>query len=156
MKKFLPLLFLAISFFFSSCKIQPVVPTGVQDIKFGSIDPIRGLVDMDLGLKINNPNNFAITVYAMDLDISVNGLAMGKVLITDKFKIDKNKEDVYRVKVSTTMTDIIHSIPKILDAILKKESKVAVTGFIKVGSGIFRHTFAVSVNQEKVQTSGSK
>jgi LEA14-like dessication related protein len=152
MKKILPVLLIAITIFFSGCKVQPVVPTGIQDIKFGNIDPLRGIVAVDLGLKINNPNKFAITIYAIDLDITMDGVALGKVMIADKFKIEKNKEEVYRVKVTTTLTDVIHSIPKILDAIAKKESKVEVSGFIKVGSGLIRHTFIVSVKQDKVQT----
>jgi LEA14-like dessication related protein len=155
MKKVLPILFF-ISILCSSCKIQPVVPTGVQDVKFGNIDPLKGIVALDLGLKINNPNGFAVTVYGLDLEITVANVYMGKVTIADKFKIEKNKEDVYRVKVNATLTDLINGIPKILSAIKKKEADVSVTGFVRIGSGIFKHTFPVNVKQTKVSTSSSK
>ncbi len=154
MKKILPFLF-AISFLVSGCKIQPVIPTGVENIRFGAIDPIKGNVAVNMGLKINNPNTFPITIYALELQITVDGIALGKVSIADKFKIEKNTEAVYPVTANATLTDIIHSIPKIITAITKKESNVAVSGFIRVGSGIFKHTFPVNVNQQKVTTSGS-
>ena len=151
MKKVLPLLLL-ISFFCASCKIQPVVPTGVENVKFGTVDMMKGLVTADLGLKVNNPNDFAITVYGIDLEVSVAGVSLGKVSLADKFKIEKHTEAVYPVKANATLTDILGGIPKILAAISKKQSNVELKGSIKVGSGIFKHTFPVDVKQEKVDT----
>ena len=149
-------LFLPLSILFSSCKIQPVTATGVQDVKLGNVDPLKGTVAVDLGLKINNPNNFAVTLYGLELDVTLANIYLGKVTITDKVKIEKKTEAVYRVKVNGTLTDIINGIPKILAAIKKKESDVSLTGFVRIGSGILRHTFPVNVKQEKVSTSGSK
>ncbi|CAN5913066.1 hypothetical protein BH11BAC7_BH11BAC7_23030 [soil metagenome] len=149
MKKYLPFLLILL---ISGCKLQPIVPTGVQDVKFGNVDMMSGTVNGELGLKINNPNNFAVTVYLIELDVTVAGVSMGHVKLEDKCKIDKNTESVYPVKVSATLTDLINGIPKILQAIQRKQSNVILTGNIKVGSGIFKHTFPVNINQEKVNT----
>ncbi|MEO5643520.1 MAG: LEA type 2 family protein [Bacteroidia bacterium] len=149
MKKYLPFLLILL---ISGCKLQPIVPTGVQDVKFGNVDMMSGTVNGELGLKINNPNNFAVTVYLIELDVTVAGVSMGHVKLEDKFKIDKNTESVYPVKVSATLTDLINGIPKILQAIQRKQSNVILTGNIKVGSGVFKHTFPVNINQEKVNT----
>src|ERR1044071_6818929 len=138
MKRILPFLLILL---ISGCKLQPIIPSGVQDVKFGNVDMMKGTVNGELGLKINNPNNFAVTVYLVELDVTVAGVSMGHVKLEDKFKIEKNTEMVYPVKVSATLTDLINGIPKILAAIQKKQSNLALTGNIRVGSGIFKHTF---------------
>jgi LEA14-like dessication related protein len=149
MKKLFPFLLILL---ISGCRLQPIVPSGVQDVKFGNVDMMKGTVNGELGLKINNPNNFAVTVYLIELDVTVAGVSMGHVKLEDKFKIEKNTEAVYPVKISATLTDLINGIPKILAAIQKKQSNVMLTGNIRVGSGIFKHTFPININQEKVNT----
>jgi LEA14-like dessication related protein len=149
MKKILPFLLILL---ISGCKLKPIIPSGVQDVKFGNVDMMTGVVNGELGLKINNPNNFAVTVYLIELDVTVAGVSMGHVKLEDKFKIEKNAELVYPVKVTATLADMINGIPKILTAIQKKQSNVALTGNIRVGSGIFKHTFPININQEKVST----
>lgn len=149
MKKYFPFLLILL---LSGCKLQPIIPSGVQDVKFGNVDMMTGTVNGELGLKINNPNNFAVTVYLIELDVTVAGVSMGHVKLEDKFKIEKNAEAVYPVKITATLADVFNSIPKILTAIQKKQSVVMLTGNIKVGSGIFKHTFPVNINQEKVST----
>src|ERR1041385_6501905 len=147
MKKFLPLLLIVL---FAGCRLQPIVPTGVQDVKFGTVDFMKGTVNGELGLKINNPNNFAVTVYSIELDVNIAGVSLGHVKLDDQFRIEKNTETVYPVKISATLTDIINGIPKILAAIRQKQSDVSLTGSFRVGSGIFKHTFPVNLNQDKV------
>ncbi|MDQ3111412.1 MAG: LEA type 2 family protein [Bacteroidota bacterium] len=149
MKKYFPFLLIIL---LSGCKLKPIIPSGVQGVKFGTVDMMTGTVNGELGLKINNPNNFAVTVYLIELDVTIAGVSMGHVKLEDKFKIEKNAEAVYPVKVSATLTDLINGIPKILAAIQKKQSNVMLTGNIKVGSGIFKHTFPIDINQEKVST----
>lgn len=149
MKKYFPFLLI---FFLSGCRLEPIVPTGIENVKFGKVDMLTGIVSGELGLKIKNPNNFSVTVYSLDLDITIAGVSMGHVKMEDKIKIEKNTEAVYPVKINATLTDLIGGIPKILQAIQKKQSNVILTGSIKVGSGIFKHTFPINVNQEKVQT----
>lgn len=149
MKRILPFFLILL---LSGCKLKPIIPSGVQDVKFTTVDMMKGTVNGEVGLKINNPNNFAVTVYQIELDVTVAGVSMGSVKLDDKFKIEKNTEMVYPVKVSATLTDLINGIPKILAAIQKKQSNVALTGKIRVGSGIFKHTFPVNINQEKVST----
>jgi LEA14-like dessication related protein len=149
MKKYLPFLLILL---LSGCRLKPIIPSGVQDVKFGTVDMMTGIVNGELGLKINNPNNFAVTVYLIELDVSIAGVSMGHVKLEDKFKIEKNTEAVYPVKIAATLTDLINGIPKILSAIQKKQSNVALTGNIRVGSGVFKHTFPININQEKVST----
>lgn len=151
MKKLLPLLFF-ISLFATACKVEPITATGIQDVKLGNVDPLKGTVTMNMGLKLKNPNKMAVTVYGIDLDVTINGAALGHIALADKVKIEKDTEQLYPVKANAKLTDIIAGIPKILGAIAKKQSNVELKGSIKVGVGILRHSFPINVKQEKVQT----
>lgn len=144
-----------LAFTFSSCKLEPVVPEGVQDVKFNKLDMLKGEVEMEMGLKINNPNSFNVCIYNVDMDVSVAGVSLGKVAMTDKLKMKKNQEAVYPVKVHAQLKDLLTNLPKLVAAIKGKQSNVSCTGSIKVGSGILRHTFPININQDKVSTSGN-
>lgn len=151
MKKFLPFLFL-ILLTATACKIEPVTATGVQDVKLGNVDPLRGTVTIDLGLKVHNPNKLAVTVYGVDMDVTLAGAPLGKIMMEDKVKIEKDTELVYRVKANAQIRDILTSIPKILTAISKKQSNVELKGTIRAGIGLVKKTFPVELKQEKVET----
>jgi len=147
------LLLLSITILLVSCKVEPIVPTDVQHVRFGSIDPIQGTVSLDLDLKVRNPNRFAVTVYNMEVDVTIADVPLGKVNIADKFKIEKDTELIYPVRVNAQLQDLIHGIPKLLGAIAKKQSNVQLKGSVKVGSGILRHTFPIDIKRDKVQES---
>lgn len=151
MRKLFPLLLL-ILLTATACKIQPITATGVQDVKLSNIDPLKGTVTVDLGLKIKNPNKLAVTVYGVDLDVTLAGAALGKIIMDEKVKIEKDTEQVYRVKAKAQIRDILNSIPKILTAVSQKQSNVELKGTIRAGVGIIKKTFPVELKQEKVET----
>ncbi len=145
-------LLLAVLMFFASCGLKPVTPNSVTDVKFGSIDIFRGTVVMDMGLQIDNPNNFAITLHGLELAVKVADVNLGVVTVNDKVKIQKDTQMVYRVKVNAKLTDLINGIPTLLAAIGNKQAKTEVTGFIKVGVFGLRKKFPVNIKQEAVET----
>ena len=136
----------------TSCGLKPVVPTRITDVQFGKIDFLRGTIVMNMGLEINNPNNFAITIYGMDLNVKIDSVSLGAVSIEDKIKIQKDTQMVYRVNVQAKLTDVIHGIPTILNAISQKKSNASVDGWIRVGVIGIKKKFPVSIKQEAVQT----
>jgi LEA14-like dessication related protein len=155
--KNLALLFVFVSMFFlTACKVQPVVPNKVTDVKFGKIDILRGTVTMDMGLQIDNPNNFAITLHGLELDVKVAGVSLGTVTVEDKVKIAKDTQQVYRVNVNAKLVDVIHGIPTLMAAISSKSALVEVTGFIQVGAFGLKKKFPVNIKQEAVETTQEK
>src|ERR1044071_3958659 len=104
----------ALMILLSACGLKPVVPTRVTDVQFSGIDIFRGTVVMDMGLEINNQNNFAITIHGMELNVSIDSIPMGVASITDKIRIAKDTQMVYRIKVQAKLTDLIHGIPAVM------------------------------------------
>jgi hypothetical protein len=140
----------------TGCGIKPVVPNQVTDVKFGKIDILRGTVVMNMGLQIDNPNKFAITVYGLELDVKVANVSLGTVTVDEKIKILKDTQQVYRVNVNAKLTDVIGGIPKILSAIANKTTNAEVNGWIRVGTFGIRKKFPVNIKQEQVQTTEEK
>jgi LEA14-like dessication related protein len=149
-------LLLSLLMFLTSCGIKPVTPNSVTDVKFGTIDILRGTVNMNMGLQINNPNKFAITLYGLELAVKVADVNLGTVTVEDKVKIQKDTQMVYRVNVNAKLTDLINGIPTLLAAISNKQTNAEVTGFVKVGVFGLRKKFPVNINQEAVTTSQEK
>lgn len=137
----------------TSCGLKPVVPNRVTDVQFGKIDFLRGTVVMNMGLEINNPNKFAITVHGLELDVKVNSGSLGTVCVEDKIRIEKDTQQVYRVNVNAKLTDVINGIPTLLAAISAKESTAEVNGWIQVGAFGLKKKFPVAIKQEEVSTS---
>lgn len=144
---------LFIAFVLTSCGLKPVTPQRVTDVQFGRIDFLRGTVVMNMGLEINNPNNFAITVHGMELNVKVDSIPMGTVSIEDKIRIEKDTQQVYRVNMQAKLTDLINGIPTILNAISSKSSNANVDGWVKVGAFGLKKKFPVAIRQEEVATS---
>jgi LEA14-like dessication related protein len=140
----------------TSCGIKPVTPNAVTDVKFGSIDILRGTVTMNMGLQIDNPNNFAITLHGLELAVKVADVSLGTVTVEDKVKIEKDTQMIYRVNVNAKLTDLINGVPTLLAAIANKQANTEVNGWIKVGVFGIRKKFPVAIKQEAVQTSQEK
>lgn len=111
---------------------------------------------MDMGLQIDNPNNFSITVHGMELAVKVAEVNLGTVTVEDKIKIQKDTQMVYRAKVNAKLTDLINGIPALLAAISNKQANAEVNGWIQVGVFGLRKKFPVNIKQEAVQTGEEK
>lgn len=107
---------------------------------------------MDMGLQIDNPNNFAITLHGLELDVKVADVSLGTVTVEDKLQIEKDTQMVYRVNVNAKVTDLINGIPTLLAAISDKQAKTEVNGFITVGAFGLKKKFPVNIKQEDVST----
>lgn len=152
MKIFALLFSFASILFLTSCGLKPVVPNQVTDVQFGKFDFFRGTVTMNMGLQIDNPNNFAITVHGLEVAVKVDSISLGTVTVDEKIRIERDTQKVYRVNVNAKLTDIINGIPTLLSAIGAKQSNAQVDGWIQVGAFGLKKKFPVAIKQEQVST----
>lgn len=152
LSRFSLLLVLPLTLMLSGCGLKPIVPKGIQDIKFLKLDPMQGVVVLELGMKIDNPNGIAFTLFGSELDIKIGNTPLGKVTVNEKVKIKRKMEDVYRVKVNAKLADVIRGIPALIKVIAQKQTNVEVKGWIKAGTLGMRKTIPIDIKQEKVPT----
>ncbi|MCU0433998.1 MAG: LEA type 2 family protein [Bacteroidia bacterium] len=153
LRRFSFLLLLPLLFTLSGCGLKPIVPKGIEGIKFLKLDPIQGLVILDLGMKIDNPNGIGFTLFGSELDVKVGGVDLGKVTINEKVKIKRKTEEVYHVKVNAKLADVIRSIPALIKVIAQKQANVEVKGWIRAGTLGLKKTIPVELKQEQVPAS---
>lgn len=135
------------------CGFKPLEPKGIEDIKFLKVDALQGIVIFDLGMKINNPNGLAFTLYASELDIKVGSVPLGKVTVNEAVKLKRKTEDLYRVKVNAKLGDLLRNIPLLIKVIAQKQTDVEIKGWIRAGTLGLRKTIPVEINQKQVPTS---
>lgn len=78
---------------FSACEIKEVQFKSIENVKVLKFD--ENGVEVEMTVKINNPNNLKFKVNTSDLHLFVNGNDFGKVKFKDKIKIASNTEKSY-------------------------------------------------------------
>jgi LEA14-like dessication related protein len=139
------LLFFVLVLTFSACKIQQIdigKPEGleVEELTMKS-------VKLKIMVSIKNPNNFAIKVKKVDLDLLVNDRDMGKIGNMEKLNIPANSSETYPVSFELTPKDAVTNILFLMKELQQTRPKLALTGFVKVGA--FGLTKKIKVEQEQ-------
>jgi len=130
LKKIIPFL-LVISLVISSClSYEEVTLTKVVDTKVKSFTAEK--VEMEISLQINNPNNYKITITNTDLDIMLNGTALGKAIVDQRIVIPKKSNNVHTFTVKLKNKDLASkAMPAMLGAALGGSMRMTVKGTIK-------------------------
>ena len=67
----------------SSCEVKEVEVGNIKSFNILNIDD--EYVTVDLTAKVKNPNNFSFTISKVDLDVTFNGVELGKINKVQKF-----------------------------------------------------------------------
>jgi LEA14-like dessication related protein len=149
MKYFLTcFLFFTSLLFISSCnEYQDVTITGVENVKVIKLDQTG--IELELSVRIKNPNTIGFTIYKPDLDAMINGVAVGKLKVSKRIHVNANSEDLHTFRVSTDFSKLSpEDAGKMLSLAFSKSGNLAVKGKIKVGNIFYRKTFPVEKTQK--------
>lgn len=146
MKKPFFYLFIACCLCLFSCNLQEITFSGVENAKLNSLTQ-KG-VEAEITVRIKNPNWLSVTVYKSDLDLSINGINMGKAAIAENVRIKGNTEAPYTFKIKSDFTKLgLTEMTKLLSIALSRQVKINIKGDIHGGSFIYRKHFPVDITQ---------
>lgn len=130
-KKFNKIFFYtAILILLNSCfEYEEVDFKGIQNFKLENKTSENLLMRLDL--KVNNPNNYSITIKPTTLDIYVNGKLAGKTKMKDKIVLKKQTTGVYPLYMQANTKDIMSALPMSLGALLSGKIKMGIKGNVK-------------------------
>jgi len=132
---------------FSSCSLKPISFGGVQDSKVNSLTQ-KG-VEAEFGVKIKNPNKFGFRIYKTDLDVTVNGISLGKAGLKKKVKIKANSDNVSTFVVSSDFSKLnFTELPKLMAMANGKNVTITVKGALRVGNLFYKKTFPLDISQK--------
>lgn len=113
-----------------------------QDLKFKGISnykveefSMKG-IKLNLGIKVENPNWFAIKAKGGDISVKANGVNLGNFQITKKVKIPKKSDGVVDVAIEAKIKNILGTGLLSLMSIINQGGKVKieVDGYVHAGA----------------------
>ncbi|PCJ83610.1 MAG: hypothetical protein COA57_10860 [Flavobacteriales bacterium] len=124
-------------------EVQFIAMIGAEVKSFSA----KGL-NVELGVKLRNPNNYKITVVDSDLDIFINGKPMGKAKIKNKIKMKKNSEDVHHFIISADYDNAaVGGLSAIMAMLGASSMQLRIKGKVKAKALVFRKTFDVDFTE---------
>ena len=85
----------------------------------------------DVGLRVNNPNDFDLTIEALDFELELNGRAFAKGLTRATTLIPAVSSTLVRVDAVTRSTNLMQQIKSLSPEALKRGVPYRITGRIK-------------------------
>ena len=145
MKKIISIFILSI-LIFTSCKFEEITVGDVQNIAISEMTD--EYVAVDLFLPINNPNNFSFKITKIHLNISLNGVNLGKAYKLDKVKVEAKSNETHKFTIKVKLDDIKNGSFAFLGAMLSNKAKLKLEGYIKANAFLVG-TKKIDVNMNK-------
>ena len=135
MKNLLSLLLISI---FSSCfSYKPVELVGIRSLKLTHMDT-KGIA-VTVGVEMHNPNGYKIKVRDPDVDLSINGIGVGKAILDSTVTLNKRSSEIYRIPLRVNFQlDQAGILPGLATGLLTGSVKLGVKGSV-VGKAGFLH-----------------
>jgi len=92
------LTFLLLPIFVTACNYQPVVLEKVSSVEIVKID--RDSISVKVGVTLNNPNSYKITLTDPDVNLYVNDNLIGKAVFYNDLVLEKTMNKEYVVPVA--------------------------------------------------------
>jgi LEA14-like dessication related protein len=113
----------------SGLPLNAVAPTlSVADVSLRHFDPLEQR--FDVGLKVENPNDFELTVEALEVDLEVNGRPFARGMSRAATRIPAAATTLMRIDAVTQTNDLIRQI-KTLPGALKDGVPYRIRGRVK-------------------------
>jgi LEA14-like dessication related protein len=102
-----------LALFTSSCvSFKPIEFQGIDALQMA--EQTDTTAEVDLKVRIKNPNNFKLVIKKMELETYLNKKLIGKINQSEKIKVPKNSENSYDVRLKADMAQLQKLMPTIL------------------------------------------
>ncbi len=120
-------------FLFSSCLIlKPIELIGIDSVTVERIHD--GKVDLNVGLKINNPNKNDIAVKGYSITVFYDDIRLGTMANESEFALIPASTSTYIVPVQIDTEELLKNKKKLLGSLLTTGNTFRFQGNIKVGT----------------------
>ena len=130
-----------------SCKpIYPPLFAGIDSYNFNRAE--ANAMEVQLNVKIKNPNAFNILIKKYDLNVIVNGTKIGQAKSKEKVRLTKQTEQAYPFYLQTDLQNVLAQIlPGLSSIINNKPIELKLEGYIKGGAFGVSKKFPFSVTR---------
>ena len=144
MKNLLALLLITL---FSSCLgYKPVELVGIRSMKITHVDT-KGIA-ATIGVDMHNPNGYKIKVRDPDVDLSINGIGVGKAILDSTVTLNRRSSEAYRIPLRVNFQmDQAGILPGLATGLLTGSIKLGVKGSVVGRAGLLRKRFPFADEQ---------
>lgn len=147
MKKIIISLFILSGVFITSCSpLKEISFSNVESVKLNNLSQ-KG-IEASVTVRIKNPNKMSFKVYRSEMEITVNGMKLGKASITDNVTIKRNSEAPYTFKIKSDFSGFnFADLPKLLSIATSKNLQVNLKGNLKGGKLLMKRSYPIDITQ---------
>ncbi len=141
--KRIPLSLLLSVMFLSSCGI--IKPVSVMSVGNFTTENVLSKPEIRFDIKIQNPNNFSVTIQKMEIGVSVAGPAFATISLMEGVRVTKRDTMMVPVSLFPSMTEIGSMFSSGIDAFLtgKENPLFEVRGEVVIRKFIFRKRYKI-------------
>lgn len=133
MLRYLPFTFLfAIVITLQSCvAFKDLEFKGVSDYNVEQFN-LQG-IKLNVGIKMSNPNWFAIRASGGEVDVKANGIKLGTFKLTNTVKLPKKSEGVVKLQIESSLKNLVGggALSLLSLTTLGSKLKLEINGFIR-------------------------
>jgi LEA14-like dessication related protein len=129
-----------------SCSYQGVTLSQITGVKVKKITN-QG-VEMEIGMKIDNPNSYGFNVYRSSFQIKLNGTDLGKARLAKREHVKAHSNDVHTFLVTTSFDQLLKGgLPEVIGMFSRKNSELEIKGNLKAGKFLLRKKIPIDRKQ---------
>lgn len=128
----------------TSCK--PFKMVEYKNLDYINVNKIEnGQANVNVGIQLFNPNNYAIIIKGANLKASINQVALADISNNAKFKLPANNTNTQPLALSISNSQLTSLIPILM---MRGKLKLTVTGYVKGRVGIFGRKIPVQHEED--------
>ena len=121
---------LALIFLLGCGKLEMLELKGLENFAVASFS--KEGVELEMDLRIHNPNGIKFKVKDYDLDILVNNVKIGKAVLKEKMILPRKTTSSHHVSVNASFTNVLMgAFPVILSLKKDKNATIRIVGEVK-------------------------
>jgi LEA14-like dessication related protein len=137
------LFFVVLSTFTACFSYKELQVKEVQSVKLLGVND--SIADVQITIKVQNPNKMKITLKDYDLTASVNNKNIGKVSFDKNLEIPKKSEKTYNLVLKADMREVKKLMPSL---IFSNKAMIGLDGNVKVKAKGISKNIPVSLDQK--------
>ncbi len=119
---------------------KPVELVGIRSFKINHVD-LKG-ISATIGAELKNPNGYRIHVLDPDVDLSINGIGIGKAVLDSAVVLPRRSSEVQRIPLRVNFQlDQAGILPGVAMGLLTGTIKLGVKGTVVGKAGLVRKRF---------------
>lgn len=139
------LLSIIISIFSTGCSFQEIEFGGVKGVSVKNIS--KESIQLEIKVKITNPNTFSFKITDVDLDVLLNGNELGRINKIEKVTIPAKSDQIHTFNLDIALSKLKSNAISIAASFLTGKKNIILNGTITARWFLIKKKIRIENNQ---------